>query len=124
MSYTDPKKLNQRRRTGWDREKQQQITFFLKTLKEHELKKPQYDINETDAEKQQQNIKAIQAWATSYGVLIRKLSNLGYEFKRDSERIHRESAESGKLAQQQFETEGKVTLGDLQIMRDSGQEEK
>jgi hypothetical protein len=122
MSFTDIKKINQRRKTSWDRERQSQIAFFRKKLEEHEAKKPQYDINETDEEKQQQTIKAIQAWATSYGVLIRKLGDLGYGFERDSERLHKQSAESGQLARQQLEEQGSVTIGDLQIVPDSSEE--
>ena len=40
----------------------------------------------------------MQAWATRYGVLLKILNDLGYDFEKDSERIHKQNVEFGKEA--------------------------
>lgn len=105
------------------KERRNQINFFTKELKKHCAKKPKVNIHEEDIEKQQKTILRIQAWATRYGLLIRKLDSLGYEFKKDDERIHKRSVEQGKLAKQGFKESGKLQIETMQELPNTKSED-
>lgn len=115
--YANIKKINQKRNTGFDRETQRQISFFKKSLKDHEAKKPaDFDINETDDQKRYDAMMEIQRWATSYGILIRKLHELGYDFTKDKNWVRQQAAAEGAKAEQELKSTGTVSIGDMQIV--------
>jgi carbonic anhydrase len=99
-----------------------QISFYKKTLDEHMLAKPTYNIEEADEAKQYDQTIAIQGWAYRYGKLIRTLDELGYEFKGDNEGAYQRSVEQGRSARQSVERSGSTTLGDMQIVPNTQQE--
>jgi len=94
-------------------ERRRQIRFFLKKLEQHEAKKPTYKSTIEDPEQQTIQMNKILAWSTSYGVLIKKLDDLGYEFKRNNERIHKQSIEYGKAFAEKNRDFSKESNGDL-----------
>ena len=51
-------------------------------------------------------------WATRYGVLLKILNDLGYDFEKDSERIHKQNVEFGK------EAAGKLRNGSTKKVED------
>ena len=79
-------------------ERRSRIRHFLKLFNEHVEKKPVINVEEIDEEKQKKNIFVMQAWATRYGVLLKMLNDLSYDFKKDSERSHKQNTEFGKQA--------------------------
>ena len=119
--YANIKKQNKKnsKEIQFNRE---QIKFYLKTLEEHMLVKPEYNIAETDEAKQYDQTIAIQGWAYRYGKLVRTLDELGYEFKGDNEGVFKRSVEQGRIARQSIEESGSTTLGDMQIVSNPQQE--
>lgn len=121
MTYVNIKKLKQRRSTGWNRETQRQINFFRKTLQKHMDNKPEFNVDGTDEERAEQQTKIMQ-WATSYGNIVKKLRDLGYEFNGDNERIHKQSVEQGELVRQRLQESGRTETRDMQDLLNIGQE--
>lgn len=103
-------------------ERRKQIKFFSKMFKKHILMKPKVDIT-LEVEEAQTQVFAMRNWAITYGNLLKKLDTLGYDFKKDSEGIHKFHAEQGRLAARRLEETGSTSIGDLQLMRDPGQEQ-
>lgn len=58
------------------RERRSRLKYFSKMLEDHMKNKPKVNINEEDPEKQQKQIFKMQAWATRYGILKRKVTEL------------------------------------------------
>jgi hypothetical protein len=105
-------------------ERRNRIRFFSKMFKQHVERKPKIDIKEEDPEKLEKNIFRMQAWATRYGILLRKLESLGYDFKKDGQGIHGVFATEGKQAAERIRETGSTEIGDLQIVPDVPTEDK
>lgn len=71
------------------RERRDKLKYFSKMLKDHEKTKPRINLAEEDEEKQQLGIIRMQRWATRYGILSRKIQELGS--KRNSKRNNKPS---------------------------------
>lgn len=97
-------------------ERKKQIKFFKKELAAHQKRKPSIDLEEEDPEEQQKAIFRIQAWATRSGILIKKLTDLGYEFTSHTERVYKQAASAGRKAAEELKETGGVKVGDMQLM--------
>ena len=58
-------------------ERRSRLRFFKKSLIKHVLKKPSLDVMSDDPEVQEANVHLVRAWATRYGILSRKILDLG-----------------------------------------------
>ena len=99
-------------------ERRKQLRFYLKAFKTHNDHKPSINIKEEDPEIQQKNIFRMQAWATKYGILLRKLDTLGYDFEKDSEGIHKQSVIAGRNAAAKQREISESKKNDLQELSD------
>ena len=105
--YVNPKKLNKTKVQSLPQEDRLKIKFFLKEFNNHEKLKPVYDIKEDDPDKIFENQMALQRWAMKYGLLIKKLDELGYEFKKPTEGTAKQSLEEGRSARAKLIADGK-----------------
>ena len=71
----DPATLNHR-------ERKNRLKDFRKMFKEHEKRKPSYNIEEPNDMKRYAAQMRVQVWATRYGILKRKIDELGQNYKR------------------------------------------
>ena len=94
-------------------ERRSRIRHFSKLFKNHIDNKPKTEVGEQDEEKQKKNIFVMQAWATRYGVLLKILNDLGYDFEKDSERIHKQNIEFGKEAARKLRNGSTKKVEDL-----------
>ena len=58
-------------------ERKARLKYFKKMMKEHEKHKPSVNIEEEDEVKQTAAIMRMQKWATRYGILMKKIYELG-----------------------------------------------
>jgi hypothetical protein len=103
------------------RERKRKLKFMLVEFKKHNARKPTIDVTIRDEKKQVRQVNTMQAWATRYGIILKQLTDLGYDFEKDSERIHKRSVEQGKAATKELGREGSVKVGDMQLMPDPKQ---
>jgi hypothetical protein len=101
-------------------ERRKQLKFFTKEFAKHIDAKPKVDTSLED-EAAQQQVFRMQQWATRYGILLRKLDELGYDFDKDPEGVHQRSVEQGRKAKQHLEEYGNVQIAGMQLMPDPGQ---
>ena len=57
-------------------ERKKQLKFFTKMLKDHEKTKPKVDVTTTDINILESQTFKVQAWASKYGILKRKIDEL------------------------------------------------
>ena len=65
------------------RERRDKLRWLKKELVKHERNKPSLDVMSDDPEVQEKNGHQLRAWATRYGVLVRKIGELD-EFTRNN----------------------------------------
>jgi|SRR5690554_3877962 len=97
-------------------ERRKKIRYFSKMFKDHVARKPSIDIKEEDPEKQEKNIFRMQAWASRYGILLRKLEELGYDFEKDGQGVHGVFAKEGKQKAEQLRKTGSDKDVDLSFL--------
>ena len=101
------------------KERRDRIRYFATMFKKHLKQKPSVDIHETDPKKQEEKINQMNAWGARYGVLLRKLMTLGYDFEKDGLGIHAARAREAQEYAERLSKNGSVEIGDLQIVPDS-----
>jgi hypothetical protein len=85
-------------------ERKSRTKYFTKTLKEHMKRKPTFNIEENDEDKQVEGVEKLRAWATRYAILVRKLQEL--ESKRSDTGYIEQSPEESEATEQ-----GEGTIG-------------
>jgi hypothetical protein len=75
-------------------ERKRRLKYFKKMMKDHEKRKPSINIHEENEEKQAAAIMRMQRWATRYGILMKKVYELG--IKQNHKGLHQPRTEESE----------------------------
>lgn len=105
-------------------ERRDKSRWLEKQLEVHMRKKPGL-MNGLDpeddsyAKEMNDHIAKVRAWATRYGIIVRQLDELGYGTKKHSKKLHKQSIEHGRAAQEELKDNGSVKVGDMSLVPDT-----